>query len=185
MSLSKFLSVVLTLCGAVEVVHCFVDVSLQESLTISGADVNGMFGRDVRNIGDFNHDGASDILVSGYKCNERGEDCSGLTYVLFGGTHVSSLDLVNFKSSAIDGFRMFSPYLSARAAPVISGAGDVNGDGFNDTWNIKDLEEQTTAVIYIYDRYGKLIKQIVPSNPFWDGTFEGENPNGKSSDQRC
>ncbi|MFI1770597.1 choice-of-anchor L domain-containing protein [Thalassobellus citreus] len=51
-----------------------------------------------------------------------------------------------------------------------------NQDGFNDTWNIKDLyEEKYQAVISIYDRYNKLIKQIQPSGSGWDGTFNGRN----------
>jgi gliding motility-associated-like protein len=49
-----------------------------------------------------------------------------------------------------------------------------NGDGFNDTWNIKDLANQTNAVIYIYDRYGKLVKQIYPNGAGWDGTFNSQ-----------
>ena len=46
-----------------------------------------------------------------------------------------------------------------------------NRDGFNDTWNIIGLENQPSAKIYIYDRYGKLLKQISPSSLGWDGTF--------------
>lgn len=48
-----------------------------------------------------------------------------------------------------------------------------NGDGFNDTWNINGLKNQLQASIYIYDRYGKLIKQIIPSSQGWDGSFNG------------
>ncbi|WP_152611402.1 T9SS type B sorting domain-containing protein, partial [Psychroserpens mesophilus] len=33
-----------------------------------------------------------------------------------------------------------------------------NGDGYNDTWNIKGIAEQPSAKIYIFDRYGKLLK---------------------------
>ena len=46
-----------------------------------------------------------------------------------------------------------------------------NGDGINDTWNIKGLNSQETAKIYIFDRYGKLLKEISPSGKGWDGTF--------------
>ncbi|UOK41304.1 MULTISPECIES: PKD-like domain-containing protein [Flavobacterium] len=50
-----------------------------------------------------------------------------------------------------------------------------NGDGFNDTWNIWSLSnDQPNAEIHIYDRYGKLIKQIVPSGTGWDGLFNGQ-----------
>ena len=49
-----------------------------------------------------------------------------------------------------------------------------NGDSFNDYWNIKGLEDQLTSKIYIFDRYGKLLKEIKPSDTGgWDGTFNG------------
>jgi len=50
-----------------------------------------------------------------------------------------------------------------------------NGDGYNDTWNIIGLN-QSDAKLYIFDRYGKLIKQIVPSSLSngWDGTYNNE-----------
>jgi valyl-tRNA synthetase len=51
-----------------------------------------------------------------------------------------------------------------------------NGDGYNDTWNIFTLRETNpNAKIYIFDRYGKLIKQIIPAGQGWDGTFNGQN----------
>jgi gliding motility-associated-like protein len=48
-----------------------------------------------------------------------------------------------------------------------------NNDGYNDTWNIDDLADQKQSIIYIFDRYGKLIKQISPSGKGWDGTYNG------------
>lgn len=48
-----------------------------------------------------------------------------------------------------------------------------NADGYNDTWNIFDLKEQAKAVIYIYDRYGKLLTQIFPHKKGWDGLYNG------------
>ncbi|WP_452232104.1 choice-of-anchor L domain-containing protein [Lacinutrix sp. MEBiC02595] len=50
-----------------------------------------------------------------------------------------------------------------------------NNDGYNDTWNILGTKNQLGAKIYIYDRYGKLIKQLSPSSIGWDGTFNGED----------
>ncbi|MBC7523950.1 MAG: T9SS type B sorting domain-containing protein, partial [Flavobacterium sp.] len=49
-----------------------------------------------------------------------------------------------------------------------------NGDGINDTWNIVGLQDQLNAKIYIFDRYGKLIKQISPAGQGWDGTYNGQ-----------
>ena len=48
-----------------------------------------------------------------------------------------------------------------------------NGDGYNDTWNIIGLN-QPEAKLYIFDRYGKLIKQLSTTGPGWDGTYNGE-----------
>ncbi|MBE9489208.1 MAG: T9SS type B sorting domain-containing protein [Bacteroidetes bacterium] len=48
-----------------------------------------------------------------------------------------------------------------------------NGDGFHDTWNIIAIDTQPNAKIFIYDRYGKLLKQLRPIGKGWDGTFNG------------
>ena len=48
-----------------------------------------------------------------------------------------------------------------------------NGDGINDTWNIEGLQ-QVGAKIYIFDRYGKLIKQISATGQGWDGTYNNQ-----------
>ncbi|MCW1148818.1 T9SS type B sorting domain-containing protein [Flavobacterium lacisediminis] len=47
-----------------------------------------------------------------------------------------------------------------------------NGDGYNDTWFIAGLQD--TDVIYIFDRYGKLIKQLRGIEK-WDGTYNQEH----------
>ena len=49
-----------------------------------------------------------------------------------------------------------------------------NADGYQDTWNIPDLKHQPEAVIHIYDRYGKFIKQLSPLGAGWDGTHNGQ-----------
>lgn len=46
-----------------------------------------------------------------------------------------------------------------------------NGDGYNDTWNIVGVDG--SSVIYIFDRYGKLLKQLSPLGAGWDGTYNG------------
>ncbi|MDA9310353.1 T9SS type B sorting domain-containing protein, partial [Flavobacteriaceae bacterium] len=49
-----------------------------------------------------------------------------------------------------------------------------NNDGYHDTWNIIGIAEfDPGANIYIFDRYGKLLKQISPLTPGWDGTYNG------------
>jgi gliding motility-associated-like protein len=48
-----------------------------------------------------------------------------------------------------------------------------NGDTYNDTWNIFEIADQSEAYINIFDRYGKLIKQIATKGEGWDGKFNG------------
>ena len=46
-----------------------------------------------------------------------------------------------------------------------------NNDGDNDTWQISGINSD--ARIYIFDRYGKLVKQLSPTSSGWDGTLNG------------
>lgn len=48
-----------------------------------------------------------------------------------------------------------------------------NQDGSNDTWNIRGVNASFNynTIIQIFDRYGKLLKQINPLSDGWDGTF--------------
>ena len=49
-----------------------------------------------------------------------------------------------------------------------------NGDGYHDTWNIVGVSDQFNAKIQIFDRYGKLLKEVSPSSgDGWDGTYNG------------
>ena len=48
-----------------------------------------------------------------------------------------------------------------------------NGDGIHDTWNIVGLADKPGTRIYIFDRYGKLLKQISSTGAGWDGTYNG------------
>ena len=49
-----------------------------------------------------------------------------------------------------------------------------NGDNINDTWDISGLENQTDSSLFIFDRYGKLLKNMRPSvGNGWNGTYSG------------
>ncbi|WP_395056082.1 choice-of-anchor L domain-containing protein [Flavobacterium sp.] len=50
-----------------------------------------------------------------------------------------------------------------------------NGDGYHETWNIPNLKNTNpNAPIFIFDRFGKLIKQITPTSDGWNGTYNGQ-----------
>ena len=50
-----------------------------------------------------------------------------------------------------------------------------NGDGIHDNWKILGIREdfQPNSRVYIFDRYGKLIKELDPITEGWDGTYLG------------
>lgn len=51
-----------------------------------------------------------------------------------------------------------------------------NNDGYHDFWNIEVSSSDVNVVgIYIFDRYGKLLKQLAPDGIGWDATYNG-NP---------
>ena len=49
-----------------------------------------------------------------------------------------------------------------------------NGDGYNESWNIVSLRDDPTAKIRIFDRYGKLLKEITPNSGGWNGFYIGQ-----------
>lgn len=51
-----------------------------------------------------------------------------------------------------------------------------NNDGYNDTWQILGVSDgfYPTSLIYIFDRYGKLITKINPTSEGWDGLYNGD-----------
>ncbi len=48
-----------------------------------------------------------------------------------------------------------------------------NNDGYNDFFFVKDMQLLQKPIIYIFDRYGKLLKQLTAANPSWDGKYNG------------
>ena len=53
----------------------------------------------------------------------------------------------------------------------------LNGLGYQDFWQIQGVNSQfqPNSNIYIFDRYGKLLKQLNPLGNGWDGTFNGND----------
>ncbi|WP_300434049.1 T9SS type B sorting domain-containing protein [Christiangramia sp.] len=50
-----------------------------------------------------------------------------------------------------------------------------NSDGFNDSWRLITDDNISIKTLYIFDRYGKLIKQLNPNQQIgWDGTYNGK-----------
>jgi len=46
-----------------------------------------------------------------------------------------------------------------------------NGDGSHDFWQVNEEDADEVSLIYIYNRNGKLIKNLTPGTIGWDGTY--------------
>lgn len=89
-------------------------------------------GFSVAGAGDVNGDGYADLLIGDPRISGGLGNYRGAGYVVFGGApgHASSLDLSALDGS--NGFRIIGGQLSDQCGFSVSGAGDVNHDGFAD-----------------------------------------------------
>ena len=50
-----------------------------------------------------------------------------------------------------------------------------NSDGYHDTWQLYNAFHEPGNKVFVFDRYGKLLKQLSPHDAGWDGTFNGQH----------
>src|SRR5215218_6958168 len=88
-------------------------------------------GASVSGVGDFNNDGYDDFIVGAPFADSSGNG-GGAAYVIYGGPNgLGDADLANLADAR--GFRIDGEGGEyGRAGIAVSGAGDVNGDGFDD-----------------------------------------------------
>ncbi len=128
------------------------------------------FSAQVVSGGDFAGDGTITVLVSGgsgqyqFQLDQDAPQSGPRFFNVPAGLHTVTVKDVNgcgemsFSVFLLDYPRFFTP----------------NGDGFHDFWNIGGLSDQADSRIYIFDRYGKLIKSLKPNDEMgWDGTYNG------------
>ncbi len=107
--------------------------------TISHPSAGSYLGWSVSGMGDFNGDGFDDILVGAPRASAHGQSRAGQGFVLFGkadwsGTPFISpqTDTPNGLNTGLAGFRIDGLASNDYLGVSVSGAGDVNGDGFDD-----------------------------------------------------
>ncbi len=103
---------------------------------IGGFVINGQGGSDysgssVSNAGDVNGDGLSDLIVGAYLSDPAAGADAGRSYVIFGKTNNTSVDL-SAVAAGSGGFVINGQAGGDESGKAVSTAGDVNGDGLSD-----------------------------------------------------
>ena len=98
---------------------------------LDGVNSGERLGFSVSNAGDVNGDGFDDVIIGAPLADPNGSE-SGASYVVFGRASGFNpvLDLSSLNGNT--GFRVDGATTYDRSGRSVSGAGDVNGDGFDD-----------------------------------------------------
>ncbi len=106
-------------------------LSTSQGFRIDGAVAGDGFGFSVSGAGDVNGDGFADVIVGAYQADPAGRNSAGSSYIVFGqASGFATVDLASLAAS--QGFRIDGAVAGDSFGSSVSGAGDVNGDGFAD-----------------------------------------------------
>ena len=98
----------------------FPSVSGLELVNFTGSAASDHLGYSLSNAGDVNNDGYDDVIVAA-PGNDAGGNNAGQVYIYFGGSDLDGIADVTFTGEPED-----------HLGHVVSNAGDVNGDGYDD-----------------------------------------------------
>jgi hypothetical protein len=132
-----------------------INVNSLADVILSGEAAENFFGISVSAAGDVNGDGYSDVIIGAYGNNSY----SGRAYVYLGGSVMNNVADLIMTGDASDNFGL-----------SVSGAGDVNGDGYSDVLVGAYGYNSLTGRANIFFG-GSSMDNII------DVTFNGENTN--------
>ncbi|MBA8667920.1 FG-GAP repeat protein [Holosporaceae bacterium 'Namur'] len=95
---------------------------------LQGEQLKGTSGFAVSGAGDINGDGIDDLIIGAPLANSH----AGISYVVFGSKFPFPPSMSLSSLNGKNGFRLKGVEASDNAGRVVSGAGDINGDGMDD-----------------------------------------------------
>ena len=103
-----------------------------DGFRLEGIDASDRSGYSVSDAGDVNGDGFDDLIVGALGATLNGNSQAGESYVVFGKASGFTAGLDLSALGGTDGFRLDGIDGPDRSGRSVSGAGDVDGDGFAD-----------------------------------------------------
>jgi gliding motility-associated-like protein len=127
--------------------------------TIKGTTINDFAGNENSVLIEYTGPGDYEFSIDGsyFQDNPQFEGVAAGTYIAYARDKNGCGISTPFVFYVLDYPRYFTP----------------NGDGYNDHWNIENLDLLPKSTITIFNRYGKLLKEISPTSVGWNGTFNG------------
>ncbi|MFO1171321.1 MAG: VCBS domain-containing protein [Hyphomicrobiaceae bacterium] len=135
-----------------------------QGLRFAGIDAGDQLGWSVSSAGDVNGDGFDDLLIGArYAEDTAGAANEGETYLVFGGSSLTTLDAANGATdgfidlgniTAATGLRIAGLDADDQSGRTVAVAGDINGDGFDDliigAWRAEDVDtnEGETYILF-------------------------------------
>ncbi|MEZ7504061.1 choice-of-anchor L domain-containing protein [Flavobacterium sp. Arc2] len=134
-------------------------INSSEIATINGATINDFAGNENSVAIEYTGSGDYEFSIDGsyFQDNPQFEGIAAGTYIASARDKNGCGLSDPFVFYVLDYPRYFTP----------------NGDGYNDFWNIDNLDLLPKSTITIFNRYGKLLKEISPSSVGWNGTYTG------------
>ena len=134
---------------------------IEASVIEASFNLNGDYTIEVTVVEDFGNTNLEFAIDDGpFQSSTTFTNVTAGTHTVFARVQGVECSLTSTELGIIDYPRFFTP----------------NNDGFHDTWNITGIgaEPNLDAKIFIFDRFGKLLKQLSPTSQGWDGTFNGQ-----------
>ncbi len=150
-----------------------VDLRVGADIRIDGEASNDSLGTSVKDAGDVNGDGADDVIVAASYTDNNDRTDSGSVYVVFGGDPETDNPGDRRDGFRIDGANAGDSIGTSNFSGAIDGAGDVNGDGYDDVivgvYSADNNNRPYSGSVYIV--YGKGSMETVDLAELGKGGF--------------